>query len=99
MTRFEQDLEFISNGTFKTPTISYSGGTELDYISYQLHTAKFQLRILSSGMTMRGVKLKNIKEYYGFKGRTAIDMLPQIEELINKYSITSKSSNPLKTII
>jgi hypothetical protein len=84
MTPFEQALEQIKNGNLKTPKVT-NGGTEVDYIGYQLSVHKFQLKILSSGMTMRGVKLKSIKDYYGFKGKTAKECLPQMEDLISKF--------------
>lgn len=84
-TPFIQDLIFLMEGTKKAPEVHY-GGNRIDYIGYQLSTHNFQLKILASGMTMRGVKLSNIKAYYGFKSRSAKDMLNEMEILKTAYS-------------
>jgi len=83
-TPFELAQEQVKQGLITTPSVS-SGGSEIDYFGYQLATHKFNLRIMSSGMKCRGIKFTDIKKYYGLKGRTAKDCLPQFEEIFAKY--------------
>ncbi len=85
LTPFIQDLIFLTEGSKKAPEVHYDG-TKIDYIGYQLSTHRFQLKILASGMTMRGVKLSTIKSYYGFTSRTAKDMLNEMEILKTAYA-------------
>jgi hypothetical protein len=40
---------------------------------------------MAAGMLCRGVKLKDLKYYYGLKGKTAKDCLVQFETIINNY--------------
>jgi hypothetical protein len=81
MKTFEEVKNAINEGTIKAPNVMY-GGNEIPYTSYQLAMAKFNLGILSSGMLMRGVKLKDLKSYFGLKGRSARDCY---EEFCIKY--------------
>jgi hypothetical protein len=39
-------------------------------------------------MSMRGVKLTDLKKYYGLRGRTAKDVLPQFVIIMNNYKET-----------
>ena len=86
MTQFEQALQAAKQGTLSTPTVSTSKGN-VDYFGYQLAVHLFNLRIMSRGMTCRGVKLRDLKDYYGLKGRTAADVLPQFEALLEGYKL------------
>lgn len=85
MTPFQQAVQQAQAGTLKTPEVSMSGG-RIDYFQYQLATHKFYLSLMASGIQNRQVKLRDIKKYYGLKGRTAADCLPQFLELMEQYS-------------
>jgi hypothetical protein len=45
---------------------------------------------MAKGMTCRGIKFTDIKKYYGLKGRSAKDCLPQFLEIIAKYDAELK---------
>ena len=84
MTPFEQAVLQVEANQLQAPEVSY-GSKKVDYFSYQLAVHKFNLSIMSKGMTCRGVKLKDLKHYYGLKGRTAADCLPQFVQLMESY--------------
>lgn len=84
MTQFEQALHQAKTGQLQPPTVSTSEGN-VDYFGYQLAVHKFNLSLMAKGMTCRGVKLKDLKTYYGLKGRTAGECLPQFEALVAAY--------------
>jgi hypothetical protein len=84
MTNFEQAVAQAKEGKLKTPSVSY-GGEKMDYFGYQLASHKFTLNVLSSGLKMRGVKLKDIKDYYGLKGKTAKECLEQFNIIQENY--------------
>lgn len=86
MTQFEQAVLQAEAGKLKTPEVSY-GDKKVDYFGYQLAVHKFNLSIMSKGMTCRGVKLKDLKNYYGLKGRSASDCLAQFELLMEGYRL------------
>ena len=84
MTQFEQALAAAKAGQLQTPSVNYEG-QQVSFFSYQLAVHKHSLRILAAGMKMKSVKLKDIKEYYGLKGKTAKDCLPQFEAIFADY--------------
>jgi hypothetical protein len=84
MTPFEQAVQQVKDGTLKTPTVSM-GNAEINYFRYQLAVHKFNLSIMASGMTCRGIKFTDIKRYYGLKGRSAKAALPEFVELMDKF--------------
>ena len=84
MTKFEQAQEDVKNGKLKTPSVS-SGAKNIDYFGYQLSVHKMNLSLMTKGLQSRGIKLKDLKDYYGLKGRTAKDCLPQFLEIFDKY--------------
>lgn len=84
MTPFQQAVSQHQQGLLNTPDVSYEG-KKVDYFGYQLSTHKYALRIMAAGMKMRGVKLSDIKNYYGLEGRTAADCLPQFIALMEDY--------------
>lgn len=85
MTQFEQAVEQVKNGTLKAPSVGYEG-KNVDYFGYQLAIHHMELKLMAKGMKLnRHSKLTPIKQYYGLKGRTAKDCLPQFEEIQNKY--------------
>ena len=84
MTLFETAIAQAKAGELNTPTVSTSKG-DVDYFWYQLSVHHFNLKLMSKGIMSRGVKLKDIKYYYGLKGRSAIDCLTQYEEILQQY--------------
>ena len=84
MTLFETAVQQAKVGELKTPTVSTSNGN-VDYFWYQLSVHHYNLKLMSKGIMSRGVKLKDLKAYYGLKGRTANDCLTQYEMLIEGY--------------
>lgn len=83
-TPFENALEQVLEGKLKTPLV-INEGKPIDYFGYQLAVHKYNLQIMSKGMSCRGVKLKDLKLYYGLKGRTASDCLPQFDSIFLNY--------------
>ena len=85
MTQFEIALQQVEAGTLAVPSVSY-GGKDVNYFGYQLAVHHMELKLLAKGMRLnRNSKLKPIKDYYGLKGRTAADCLPQFEAIFEKY--------------
>lgn len=87
MTLFEQAIQQAKAGELRTPTVSTSNGN-VDYFWYQLSVHHYNLKLMSKGIMSRGVKLKDLKAYYGLKGRTANDCLSQYVEIIERYKET-----------
>jgi len=83
-TPFEIAQKQVRAKTLQTPSVSV-GTKPVDYFSYQLAVHKFNLKIMAGGMTCRGIKFKQIKEYYGLKGRSAKDCIEQFETIIQEY--------------
>jgi len=83
-TPFELAQQQVADGTLTPPTISY-GSKPIDYFGYQLAVHHHNLKILAFGMTMRGVKLKDLKAYYGLKGKSAKDCLVEFEVINDAY--------------
>jgi hypothetical protein len=84
MTNFEKAVEAAKNGNLKTPSVSM-GNKQIDYFGYQLANHKFALGILASGMKIRNVRLKDIKDYYGLKGKSAKECKEEFEVIITNY--------------
>ena len=84
LTPFETAVLQVAAGTLQAPTVS-TGDGQVDYFGYQLAVHKYNLRIMAEGMLCRGVKLKDLKHYYGLKGKTAKDCLVQFETIVNNY--------------
>lgn len=84
LTPFELAVLQAAEGKLQTPTVCTSEG-QLDYFGYQLAVHKYNLRIMAAGMLCRDVKLKDLKHYYGLKGRTAKECLEQFETIVNNY--------------
>ena len=83
-TPFELAVLKARSGQLQTPSVSY-GDKNVDYFHYQLLNHIFALKILGGGMKMRGIVLKDIKTYYGLKGKSAKDCLPQLETICQDY--------------
>jgi hypothetical protein len=90
MTPFQQAVLNVQAGKQNVPTVSTSEGT-INYFNYQLAVHKYYLSLMSKGIQNRQVKLRDLKNYYGLKGRTASDCLPQFLQLMKQF--TGKSVN------
>lgn len=84
MTNFEKALQQVKEGKLQTPSVSM-GDKQIDYFGYQLATHHFNLKLMAKGMRFNGIILKDLKDYYGLKGRTALDCLPQFEKIMTDY--------------
>ena len=84
MTPFEQAVAQKQSGLIQTPVVYYEKGT-IDYFNYQLAVHKYNLGIMKMGMQVRGMRLKDLKQYYGLKGRTAEQCLAEFTELMDRF--------------
>lgn len=84
MTPFEQAYQQVMNGQLQAPSVNYEG-KGIPYFRYQLAVHQFNLKIMASGMACRGVKLKDLKHYYGLKGKTAKDCLVEFNVIFENY--------------
>ena len=84
MTQFETAVQQVKAGKLQTPSVSTSNGS-VDYFWYQLSVHHYNLKLMSKGIMSRGVKLKDLKHYYGLKGKTAAACLSQYEEILQQY--------------
>lgn len=84
MTPFQQAVLAAAEGKLKTPTVSSSEGN-INYFGYQLAVHKYNLRLMAIGMKCRGITFTQIKKYYGLKGRTAADCVPQLIHIMNEF--------------
>jgi hypothetical protein len=92
MTQFQQSMLATENGTMQVPTVHTEGGNTIPFAGYQLATHVYALKIMALGMKMRGVTFTQIKKYYGLKGRTAKECIPQLEEIMNFYKERNKNN-------
>ena len=84
MTPFELAVEAAAKGTLKVPVVSTVNGS-MDYFRYQLIVHRHNLNMMAIGMKIRGVKLGDLKKYYGLKGRTAKECMPEFANVANAY--------------
>jgi hypothetical protein len=85
MTPFQQAVLNVQAGKQQVPTVGTSKGT-INFFNYQLATHKFYLSLMAKGISNRQVKLRDLKNYYGLKGRTASDCLPQFIQLMEQFT-------------
>lgn len=83
-TQFEIAVEEVMNGKLQPPRVD-ANGVRIPYFRYQLGVHHFNMKLMAKGMCFKGIKFTDIKKYYGLKGRSAKDCLPQFEEVMNKY--------------
>jgi len=79
-TQFEIAQEQANTGKLQIPHVWANGG-EIPYFGYQVAVHVFNLSIMSKGMKCRGITFRQIKDYYGLKGRSAADCLPQLKQI------------------
>ena len=93
LTVFQQVKKDLYEGKIKAPTVS-ADGNDVPYFRYQLAVHKMELSLMSNGMKLnRHSKLKPLKEYYGLKGKTAKECLPQMLQIIADYEAELIASN------
>ena len=85
MTQFQQTMLAVENGTMQVPTVSTTEGT-IPFAGYQLAVHVYALRIMALGMKMRGVTFTQIKKYYGLRGKTAKECIPELQKIQKIYS-------------
>lgn len=84
LTPFEATLQRLEAGTQKAPSVNFEG-KNVNPVAYSMIVHKFNLSIMSKGMKCRGITFTQIKKFYGLKGRTAADVLPQFIALMEKH--------------
>ena len=85
MTPFEQAHQDWVDGKTEIPDV-WVGHRQVNYFLYQIAVHKYHLRLMSLGIKAN-VRLKDIKEYYGLKGRSGKDVYKSFIELIKSYNI------------
>lgn len=83
MTHFEKAVTEYKAGKLQAPNVSYDG-KQIDPFKFQLANHRFAFRMLMAGLRVN-VKLRDLKEYYGLKGRTAKDCFTQFETIYLNY--------------
>ena len=83
-TPFEKAMQSVESGSLQTPEVTIGQG-KVPYFAYQVSVHYFNLKLMSKGMQVRGLRLKDLKDYYGLKGKTAADCLPQMEAIKNMF--------------
>ena len=91
MTQFQQSMLATESGTQQVPTVMFEG-KEIPYAGYQLAVHIYALKIMAIGMKMRGITFTQIKKYYGLKGRTAKECLPQLQQMQEMYRTNSQNN-------
>lgn len=91
LTPFENSIIELNNGNLQTPKV-YTNGKQINYPMYMILVHHFNLKIFASGMTMRGMNLKTLKNYYGLKKRSAKECLIEFEQLMLFYGIDLKTN-------
>jgi hypothetical protein len=92
-TKFELALEQYKAGTLKAPT-TIVNNTEMDYFAFQLISHHFYAKLFAKGITARQMNLKQMKDYYGLKSKSAKDCLIEFESIKDKYLESLKQSLP-----
>ena len=86
-TPFEIAILKVESGELKAPSVSY-GAKPINYFAYQLAVHKYELSIAGAGMIpRRGWKLKPLKDYYGFKGKSAKECKIEMIALMESYKM------------
>ena len=84
MTQFEQAVNSAREGKLQIPDV-FTGDKVIAYFWYQLSVHHFNLKLMAKGMKFRDIKFTDIKNYYGLKGRSAAECLPQFEKILADY--------------
>lgn len=92
-TPFETAQQQAKEGKLKTPIVGHGANT-IDYFGYQISVHKYNLGLMAIGMKFKAIKFSDIKKYYGLKGRSAKDCLPQLTQMAEDYKNGLKT-NPI----
>jgi len=84
-TPFESAMMAQRNGTLRTPSVMMNGGN-IPYFKYQLSVHKFNLGLMSKGIKCKHITLKDLKEYYGLKGRYASQCLEEFMVIFERWT-------------
>ena len=95
MTKFEQTIAQIRRGEIKAPKV-YTNDGEIDYMFYQINVHQLNLKLMASGLKVRNFRLKDIRDYYGIKGRTAKELTAALHRLQQTYLSTKLFTNQNK---
>ena len=87
LTPFQKAVLQVQAGTLQAPKVSYQN-QDINYFAYQINVHHYYLKLMAKGIGNRQVKLKDLKNYYGLKGKTAKDVLGDFE--INIYNHIKK---------
>lgn len=87
LTPFQNAVISAQNGTLQTPSVNFET-KNISYFAYQINVHHFYLKLMAEGIGNKQVKLKDLKNYYGLKGKTAKDVLGDFE--INIYNHIKK---------
>jgi len=86
MTPFEKAQQDVLEGKATVPSVSY-GTKQLDYFGYQLAVHKMNMGAMAIGMKCHGITFTQLKKYYGLKGRSAKECLPEIKQLFEDFKV------------
>jgi len=92
MTPFQQSMLATEDGSQRVPTVYTENGGTIPFAGYQLATHVYALKIMALGMKMRGVTFTQIKKYYGLKGKSAKDCLPELQQMQEMYRTNSQNN-------
>jgi hypothetical protein len=81
---FEQVQEKAKAGEIRLPKVNFEG-KDISFIKYQIATHYYNLGLMALGMKCRNITFTQIKNYYGLKGKSAKDCLPQLAEILQHY--------------
>lgn len=85
MTQFEQAVLAVEAGRLNTPSVNFEGKA-VDYFKYQLAVHHFNLKLMARGLQCRGIKLKDLKAYYGLTAKSAANCLKQYEAVMERFN-------------
>ena len=91
MTQFQQTMIATENGSQQVPKVIFEG-QEIPFAGYQLAAHIYALKIMGLGMKMRGITFTQIKKYYGLKGRSAKECLPELQAIQEKYRAIAQNN-------
>ena len=88
LTKFEKAIAIANakKGNQRTPKV-FMGNKVIPYFVYQVNVHYFNLKMMSAGLKIKGMTLRELKDYYGLVGRSAKDCLPQMESIRDMFKV------------
>lgn len=83
-SKFKQIIEAAKSGEMTLPSVSMNG-VQVDYLEYQIIVHSFNLKLMATGLKVRGVTFTQIKKFYGLRARSAADAVPELESVKSTY--------------